>query len=69
MRTHFALKTLKAWPGVGVVSSDALWNIRDLLRRRSKDDILSQIRDLQSEMARLESRSGSGPVEASNKSN
>ena len=34
-----------------------------VLVRRSKDDILAQIRDLQSEMARLESRN------STNKSN
>jgi len=36
--------------------------------RRSKDDILAQIRDLQSEVAQLENR-GSGPVDGSNKNN
>ena len=37
-------------------------------RRRSKEDILSQIRDLQSEMSQLEN-GRSGGAEASNKSN
>jgi uncharacterized membrane protein len=35
---------------------------------RSKDEILNQIRELQSEVAQLENR-GSGPVDASNKNN
>lgn len=40
-----------------------------LMRRRSKDDILAQIRDLQSEMASLENGRSGGAAELSNKSN
>lgn len=37
--------------------------------RRSKDDILAQIRDLQSEMAQLEGGRNGGAADVSNKSN